>query len=73
MKKDDEVLFEYGRHSPATLCAEYGFIEDIGPDDMGGRLGEVDIGWWAEELWQSLPEQEREWKEEILMNEGYSG
>jgi hypothetical protein len=73
MKKNEEVLFEYGRHSPATLCAEYGFIEDIGEDGMGGRLGEVDSGWWVEELWQSLAEEEREWKEEILMNEGYLG
>ncbi|OXC69576.1 hypothetical protein AYX13_01743 [Cryptococcus neoformans] len=56
MQKEEEVLFEYGGHSNATLFAEYGFCEapEGVDDDKWLRLknGELDVGWIVDELWK---------------------
>ncbi|KIR64124.1 hypothetical protein I314_02909 [Cryptococcus bacillisporus CA1873] len=56
MRKGEEVLFEYGGHSNATLFAEYGFCEvpEAEEDDKWLLLknGELDVGWIVDKLWE---------------------
>ncbi|WVN87868.1 uncharacterized protein L203_103065 [Cryptococcus depauperatus CBS 7841] len=67
MNKGEEVVFEYGGHSSATLFAEYGFCEV--PEGHGDekwlklKYGELDVGWLVDELWKETamsPEDEED-------------
>nr|KIR86453.1 hypothetical protein I308_03401 [Cryptococcus tetragattii IND107] len=56
MRKGEEVLFEYGGHSNATLFAEYGFCEVPEAEEDNKWLllknGELDVGWIVDKLWE---------------------
>lgn len=61
LKRGQEALFEYGKHSSAVLFAEYGFVE-VKKDWERGECGEVDIGDLVRLKWG----MENKEKEEVL-------
>ncbi|TFY82088.1 hypothetical protein EWM64_g1923 [Hericium alpestre] len=71
--KDEELFITYGAHANRTLFVEYGFINDVGEDDISSGVypGEVDVHDVMEELIESCAVAS--WIKSTLEDEGYWG
>jgi hypothetical protein len=74
VESGEEMFFEYGRHSNATLFVEYGFVNafERAQIEDGEFEAEVDVHDCVEALILEKGEVGR-WMREVLENEGYWG